>query len=336
MKSDYYGYYEPFLANLLAATHNRTKQEFFSTLCELNGVRSIHEKDNNQVLWALDKFNDSELLGMVQKESSYLMLMLRDTIKNGGQATFFDEIPNVPSSIFQKDFESIPFISGNAIGGLIRRLLIKDWAKRIGYTREKYGVPKGMYHELMTGGNISESTGNLDIAKKENYARLCPAIGLLGSALGNMTTTSLIKIGSLRPKCKELGYENEPSFWELLGVQFGTRHDSSKQEMDFEIVGTDTGRNADQMIYYQEVINGGAQLYSTMILNSDDELMTSCFWHGIALWKEVGIIAGKSARGAGRIEVNIDIPQGAQDLYLKHLESVKDEALQYFFLKKGE
>ena len=148
-----------------------------------------------------------------------------------------------------------------------------------------------MYHELMTGGNISESTGNLDIAKKENYARLCPAIGLLGSALGNMTTTSLIKIGSLRPKCKELGYENEPSIWELLGVQFGTRHDSSKQEMDFEIVGTDTGRNADQMIYYQEVINGGAQLYSTMILNSDDELMTSCFWHGIALWKEVGIIA---------------------------------------------
>ncbi len=55
----------------------------------------------------------------------------------------------------------------------------------------------------------------------------------------------------------------------------------------------------------------------------------------VGLWKEFGYIAGRSARGYGRIEVLIDIPEGAADLYLAHLEEVKHDALNFFTVEKS-
>lgn len=330
LKSDYYGYYEPFMSNIIAATHNRTRYEFLNQLCESCGVRTIIDKESVNIMYALERFSDSELMYTMQRETQYLMLMLRDYVKGDTRPTIQDRKLDAPRRYFEKQFEDIPFISGNAIGGILRRLAIRDYFTRIGYDRQTMGIDKSTYHELMTGGNISESTGTIDIAKKEKVSNLCPPIGVLGSALGNMTTTSLVKIGSLRPQCLELGFEFAPSYWELLGTQFGTRHDTSKQEITLSINGNNDDRNADQMIYYNEVLNAGTTLFSDMALISDDELSISCFWHMIGLWKEFGYIAGRSARGYGRIDINIDIPENANALYLAHLEEIKDDALKYF------
>lgn len=336
LKSNYYGYYEPFLANVVSATHNRTKFEFYNQLCESCGVRGIHDQHALTTMAALGRFSDAELMYTMQRETQYLFLMLRDYVKNDGQPSLFDRVPDAPAKVFRKEFDDVPYISGNAIGGILRRLAVKDFFARIGYEKEAMGVDKSIYHWLMTGGNIEESTGKVDLTKKETIARLCPPIGLLGSALGNMTTTSLVKIGSLRPVCSELGYD-APSFWELLGTAFGTRSDSSKAEMDIDIVGyVNSDRNADQMIYYNQVINAGASMFSDILMTSEDPLMVSCFWHMIGLWKEFGYIAGRSARGYGRIEIDIEIPQGASGLYLQHLEEVKEEALKYFTIPRNK
>jgi hypothetical protein len=334
IKSDYYGYYDPFSANIIAATHNRTRFEFLNQLCESCGVRTIQDKETTRVMEALDRFSDGELMYTMQRETQYLMLMLRDVVKNNRQPSFIESRPDAPRRFFEKQFDDVPFISGNAIGGLMRRLAIRDFFNRIGYEKEKMGIDKSTYHELMTGGNISESTGTISLEKKETITRLCPPVGVLGSALGNMTTTSLIKIGSLRPQCSELGFETQPSYWELLGTNFGTRHDTSKAEMELSINGNTSDRNADQMIYYNEVLNAGTTLYSDMMLASDDPLIVSCFWHMIRLWKEFGYIAGRSARGYGRIDIDIQIPENANALYLSHLEKVKVDALDYFTVER--
>lgn len=333
LKSDYYGYYEQLQTNVVAATHNRTRFEFLNQLCEMCGVRAINDSEIARVMSAIDLFSDAELMYTMQRETQYIMLMLRDFVKNDGQPTLFDRPADAPAAYFTKQFDDVPFISGNAVGGLLRRLAVRDFFSRIGYDPETMGVDKSTYHELMTGGNISESTGKVDIAKKEKIAYLCPPIGLLGSALGNMTTTSKVKIGSLRPVCAELGHENAPSYWELLGVDFGTRHDTSKSEVEISIIGQQDERNADQMIYYTEVLNAGSALSSDMLMTSDDPLMVSCFWHIIGLWKEFGYIAGRSARGHGRVEIDINIPENANALYLEHLEAVKGDALAYFTVK---
>lgn len=335
LKSEYYGYYEPFLSNVLTATHTRTKFEFLNKLLESCGVRSIHAEYGNVVLRAFEHFSDPELLYVMQQEIHYLMLMLRDLVK-------VDVIPehglidvNRETVVFEKHFEDIPYISGNAVGGLIRRLAIRDYFARIGYERDTMGIDKSVYHELMTGGSISEKTGQIDIGKKERVAYLCPPVGVLGSALGNMTVTSVLKIGSLRPVCRELGYAfaGVPSFWELLGTSFGTRHDTSKTEADI-FLENDGGRAADQMIYYNEVLNAGTEMTGRMLLTTDNPLQVSCFWHMLSLWKEFGYIAGRSARGYGAVRIRIQIPAGAADLYLAHLERVKSEALEHFTVKR--
>lgn len=335
LKSDYYGYYDPFASAVIAATHNRTKFEFLNSLCDACGVRTISERESARVMIALDRFSDAELMYTMQRETQYLMLMLRDFVKNDGQPTLFDRKPDAPASFFEKHFDDVPFISGNAVGGLIRRLAVRDFFRRIGYEKETMGVDKSTYHELMTGGNISESTGQIVLKKKERIAKLCPPVAVLGSALGSMTTTSMMKIGSLRPVCSELGFDGAPSYWELLGTDFGTRHDTSKAETEIDIAGTGEERNADQMIYYNEVLNAGTELWSDMLFTGDDDVvMESCFWHMVGLWKDFGYIAGRSARGHGRVKIDIEIPENANSAYLSHLERVKDEALAYFTKKR--
>lgn len=334
LKSDYYGFYEQFSANIVAATHNRTRFEFFNVLCEMCGIRTVTDKYYSSVMVALESFSDAEFMYTMKHETQYLMLMLRDFVKHEGDPTMPQNNMNAEKRIFVQQFVDVPFISGNAIGGILRRLAIRDYFQRIGYDKEKHGLSKSVYHELMTGGNISESTGTVSIDKKEKYALLCPPVGVLGSALGNMTTASVVKIGSLRPVCAELGSIDSPSFWEMLGTQFGTRHDTSKAEMDVHIDSNTDDRNADQMIYHNEVLNAGTVLRSDMLLVSDDELQKSCFWHMASLWKEFGYIAGRSARGYGRVNVDIRVPDGATELYISHLETVKEDALKFFTVER--
>jgi hypothetical protein len=330
LKSDYYGYYEPYHANIVAATHNRTRFEFLNQLCESCGIRAINEREIIPITLALERFSDVELMYTMQRETQYLMLLLRDYIKNDGRPSLSDRNTDAPKRFFEKQFDDVPFISGNAIGGTLRRLAIRDFFQRIGYNSETMGVDKTIYHELMTGGNISESTGTLNLDKKEKIINLCPPVGVLGSALGNMTTTSFIKIGSLRPECAELGFTDSPSYWELLGNNFGTRNDTSKTELEIFINDDSNNRNADQMIYYTEVLNAGTVLRGDMVLATDNEILVSCFWHMLLLWKQFGYIAGRSARGYGRVEVDFEVPENSNALYLEHLNKIKTEALNHF------
>jgi hypothetical protein len=131
---------------------------------------------------------------------------------------------------FEKKFDNVPYFGGNSIRGYLRRLIMADFVKQIGIT----ALNKSIYHQLFTGGNITESTGTENIESREKYIAMCPAIGLLGSAIGNGTIEGELKVTGARLRCIENNTGN-CTFWELIELNFGTRHDDSKAETNIKI-----------------------------------------------------------------------------------------------------
>ena len=333
LKSKYYGYYDAFAGKLMASASVSNKQEFLTRLCESCGVRTINDKDIQTVMNTIDLFNDDELLELIRTELQYIMLMMKDKIQSKGQANLFVEKGSEVDLIFEKNFEWIPFVSGNSIRGLLRRLVIKDWFDILGFDKKAIGVNKDMYHQLMTGGNISMSTAFEDIEKRERYISLCPMIGLLGSAIGNMTIQGKLKVGGLRPLCREHG-NADYTFWETISTEFGTRHDTSKTENEIHVMGSEKERAADQMKYEFEVFNTGTVFDGDFFLVTDDEILVSAFWRAMKILKNYGYIVGNSARGFGKVDIQIDIPEKADKKYLTWVASKRQEAIEFFTVKR--
>jgi len=336
LKASNYGFYDAYASKILAATGVKTRYEFLTELCKSCGVRTIVEKDNSAVIKAIDIFSDEELLQTIRSEHQYLMLMLRDHVQTKGKSDFFNQDNSASSLTFEKHFEWIPFIAGNSVRGVIRRIVMRDFLERIGVNKESWGVEKDMYHQLMTGGNITSSTAFEDIELREKYIFLCPMIGLLGSAIGNMTIQGSMKTGALRPMCKEHG-NGDVSFWETIGRAFGTRSDTSKTERDIRIDQAETDdKSANQMKYEFEVFNTGTLFDGDFVLVSDDKTLVSAFWYALKLWKEFGFVGGNSARGYGKMDLQIDIPESAEKMYLEHIENVKNDALDFFAIPRKQ
>jgi len=339
LKDDYYGYHEQFISNVIAAAQeHRTKGGFFARLCSLCGVSALRSEHNEKAMLALGQFSDEELVWTMRSQPQYLHMIVRDWVANDGQPSLFTKPAAAKAAHFISHTEEIPFISGNSIGGVIRRLMVADYMALLGYDKAKEGVDKSLYHRLMTGGNIESSTSKLDLAKKEQYIRLAPHIGLLGSALGDMTLHSKLKIGNLMPICQERTSKSEdPSYWDMLGTAYGTRVDSSKSEVDIIILQQpDKERNADQMIYLYEVMNTGSRLEGFFATPDHSPLNVAVMYRALHLLKEYAYVGGRSARGHGRMEFSYEVPEGAMQPYLDHVESVKDEARAFFLTELPE
>ena len=333
LKSKNYGFYDAFASKVVASSSVKTAKEWLTKICKACGVRSISDSDTKTVMNAIDTFNDDEFLTLIRDEIQYLMLMLRDRIQTKGQPDLFTKPEDEVELVFEKNFEMIPLVQGNSIRGLIRRLVMKDFFELIEVDKNTEGLTKDMYHQLMTGGNITSSTAYEDIALRENYIKLCPMIGLLGSAIGNMTIQGKLKVGGLRPMCREHG-NADYSFWETIGFEFGSRLDSSKTETDVAIIDNSDDRNADQMKYEFEVFNTGTVFDSDFFLTTDDEILVSAFWRMVELLKEFGYVAGNSARGFGKIDFQIEVPQDASKRYVDYVKENKEECKKYFVITR--
>jgi hypothetical protein len=282
-------------------------------------------------------FEDGELLETLRNETQFLMLRLRQAVQLSKTDQFtpqYDGLLGGSDFTYTKSFESIPYIGGNSIRGLIRRLLMRDFCQLTGV--DEQGLDKEMFHRMFTGGTLNDSTGSEDMSMRRNLINICPPLMLLGSAVGNQTIEGGIKVGGARLQCHENG-TGGVSFWELLDTQFGTRLDSEKQETEIMLYGPDekakSGKGKDvsvQMKYEYEVFVTGSIFDSSFVLDTHSPLIESCFYRALELFKAYGYVGGNSARDSGAIDVLIDIPEGATALYLRHLVENKEAILAYF------
>jgi hypothetical protein len=330
LKSNY-GYYDAFANKAKAATQCPDKYAFLNQLCESCGVVTISDRYADTVMVTIEMFEDAELLETIRNEHQFLMLRLREAVKQ----EYTPSVKNLTGTSnfsFTKSFDKIPYVGGNSIRGLMRRLLMYDYLQQLGIV----SMEKEMYHRLFTGGTLSDSSGVEDMVLRRGLTELCPPIALLGSAIGSQTVEGALKVIGARLRCIENG-TGDVSFWELIETQFGTRLDSEKQESKLQLIGSSekakSGKGKDisvQMKYEYECFITGSAFDSAFVIDTHSPIVESCFYRAIELFRQYGFVGGNSARDSGSIDIAVNIPADGSKLYLDYLQSIKEKAFNHF------
>jgi hypothetical protein len=332
LKSANYGFYDSFANKAKASTQCQDKYAFLNQLCESCGVESISDKYADCVRETIDLFEDNELLETIRSEHQFLILRLREAVKVQPEYTpSVSDLTGDSAFSFTKSFDKIPYIGGNSVRGLMRRLLMYDYVQQLGIV----SMEKEMYHRLFTGGTLSDSSGVEDMVLRRGLTELCPPIALLGSAIGSQTIEGALKVTGARLRCLENG-TGDVSFWELIETQFGTRLDSSKQESKLDLIGNEkpkSGKGKDvstQMKFQNEVFITGSVFDSAFVIDTHSPIVESCFYRAVELFRNFGFVGGNSARDSGNIDMKINIPDDGSKLYLDYLQSIKEKAFNHF------
>ncbi|OYT64159.1 hypothetical protein B6U67_00725 [Methanosarcinales archaeon ex4484_138] len=220
----------------------------------------------------------------------------------------------------------IPLISGNAIRGNLRRLLMADMLAQVRYKLSSAKI----YHMLFSGGILetvsSKDTGVIDLDLKRKIRKTIIPIALLGSSLGNQIFEGKLKVSPAIPICKELKdylpdtCQIQPtlSIYELLDFDFATRKDDLREEKD-------ENEQATQMMYSFQVFIPGTPFHHSFSLNDVDDIEQSAFYRMLNLWKMNPYVGGKSSIGLGKVKICYDYDDDAEILYHNFLMEKQEE-----------
>ena len=224
--------------------------------------------------------------------------------------------------------EEIPIISGNAVRGILRREIMADFLKQVGYKIDvstKNG--QKLYHALFTGGILetvdSSSSGVIDIDLKKKVIQYLIPVRLFGFSIGNQTVESKLKVGQGLSICKELSPflpENinaRHSYYEMLTQAFQTRKDELHAEREED-------EQAVQMLVEYEVFAPGSMFYHEFKIEDPEDIDLSCFSRLLELWQRKPYIGGKSSIGFGELQLHYDFNYTSEQ-YLKFLQDNKDK-----------
>ena len=228
------------------------------------------------------------------------------------------------------EYIDIPVFSGNALRGIIRRLLMQDMLERIGYGISS--ISQNVYYTLFSGGAL-KSGGGIDIEFKQKLKENCPALVLLGSAFGNQMTEGKMKVDISKPVCSEMNDYNVNKsdisiFDGMLSDVFHTRLDTLKSNL--ETTNDDCEeKQVVQMKYEAETLSAGTVLETGIYLECASELEVSCAEYALNLLKNFGYIGGKSASGYGKIALEYNNSDDNGELYKNFVDEHKEEIRKF-------
>ncbi|MGO0987463.1 hypothetical protein ACTPEW_16135 [Clostridioides difficile] len=228
---------------------------------------------------------------------------------------------------YNGDYIDVPVYSANAFRGILRRLIMKDYLKNIDKLDE--GITVKLYHALFSGGSLTPGNEYYEMEEIKIARYMCPPLSLLGSIIGDQMFEGKLKIGILKPICKELidytGIESDKSFHDMLDNTFHTRMDSLKFSPYVKTIGSKP-KNSVQMKYEMQPLCSGTELISTIYLESANELEKSCFSAFLEVFEEFPFLGGKSAIGYGEVKLEYNKENmTSSEVYYNHLRENKEK-----------
>jgi CRISPR type IV-associated protein Csf2 len=242
-----------------------------------------------------------------------------------------------------RTIEDVPVISGNSVRGILRDRGMLNMCRVLGYgVDDESGKVRGLslaaFYFLFSGGALTKDAGRgLDIDLARQMRELIPLIGVFGAACGNQIMPGKVKIGKMKPICKEtrhlvpgqFQFEDCLSIWDYLQEEMYTRKDDDKNEQLRQLIApevrglledkrvvakardaegkpqSDTGQHQ-QMRYYVETFAAGTQFYWQIVLDDVTEIEFEAFITALAEFSRLPYIGGKSAVGHGKIKVEFE------------------------------
>lgn len=202
----------------------------------------------------------------------------------------------------------IPVISGNAIRGILRRMLMADMLQQIDYKLTNMNI----YHMLFTGGMLeavdAKDSGVIDLQFKRDIRRSLPPIAVLGTAIGNQMFEGKLKCMMGIPICTELkdflpentAVKPNNSIYEFISSDFQTRRDDIREAKKED-------EAAHQMLVNFEVLVPGTVFYHSFVLMDASVVEKACLARALNLWRSNPFVGGKSGTGYGKLKIEYEL-----------------------------
>lgn len=241
---------------------------------------------------------------------------------------------------------SVPYISGNSLRHTLRDALAWHLVRTLDVP--EYSLPKRVVDLLWSGGALSTTGSQVDLAQSARIHTLTPGLGLLGYSAKSDITAGTLWVDDVELVCAENTHrlpghlQDHPHTQHHSGAMrtetFGTRHDIEGTPVDRYIDLATGGNVSTQMIYDMQVLRPGSVLYTSL------HLAAPTAGHALALatavdcampvtdGRRVVVLGGKRAVGYGSCAVDADwTPLGDIETmrhdYETHLASHRDEVL---------
>lgn len=196
----------------------------------------------------------------------------------------------------------VPILSGNAIRGVMRRLLMRHFLAAAGMTPEAYADAPGhwdrIYAALANGGTLVGAEKSVQTGMLRRLRAAVPPLSLLGSALYTYMLPGMLSVFDAYPRCQEVAEAGlcEPSDASLADLYADCNH---ARHISPEI--DKAAADITPMPYSHEVLIPGVILDSAIKLDaSATEIERDCAAWALARIDQLG---GNCAKGMGLVEI---------------------------------
>ncbi|MGN6549823.1 MAG: hypothetical protein ACTHJ3_08025 [Pararhizobium sp.] len=208
----------------------------------------------------------------------------------------------------------VPLLSGNAIRGVLRRLVMRHFLSAAGMTRGAYSASPGqwdrIYGALANGGALTGAEKGVKTQFLRELRAACPPLSLFGAALYTQMLPGMFQVFDAYPRCREVaavGFcsASDVPLSSLYGDRNHVRHVSA--DVDREAAEVKPMPYTSEVFYPGAVLEGGINFdnYAT-------EIERDC-----AAWAihRVTQFGGNTAKGFGLVDLAAEDPIGDPDRY---------------------
>ncbi|MFM1991300.1 MAG: hypothetical protein RJA99_4257 [Pseudomonadota bacterium] len=232
---------------------------------------------------------------------------------DAGNAVLFRRVPIAS----YPDSSGVPAISGNALRGALRRIVMRDLLMRCDLTVATYSAAglsasqwDRLYAALANGGHLDGSETKTDPVRIRQVRDTLPALSVFGAALYTWMLPGLVSLGWSWPRCVEtvssglvpadVAVDQPLVPGEALLTEITLVRHIDRDEQD------PTSSGVTPMPVTVEALMPGTTLVTSLIAMrrmSDVEL--GVMGYGLSLLRTLG---GKAGSGFGRMRVVHDVP----------------------------
>jgi hypothetical protein len=196
----------------------------------------------------------------------------------------------------------VPILSGNAIRGVMRRLVMRHFLAAAEMSAESYGDAPGhwdrIYAALANGGTLVGSEKAVNTAGLRALRAACPPLSVLGAALYTYMLPGMISVFDAYPQCRELhavGFcaASDVSLSDLYGDRNHARHISPEVDK--------VAAEITPMPFSHEILFPGAVLETRVRIDpATTQIERDCVAWMLAAIVQLG---GGGGRGFGLVEI---------------------------------
>ena len=204
----------------------------------------------------------------------------------------------------------VPFVSGNAVRGMWRDMLMARWLDLIGL--KPHDLPSNRVHALFAGGSVEAGAdgASVDLAARRKARENCPPWDLLGGCTDQQIMSGCARVHDAALVCRENAWmvheavspetdvrefaASLPEASELTQLRLGTRH----AHKEF------AGAEGSQMLFNTELLLGGSQMMHSLQvygISGVDPVTAACLADLLRAFADYSTTGAANARGFGLI-----------------------------------